>query len=96
MPFRQWDIEQEVKEKVEHEEGFKESYLQVNKEYELIKQAIQIRNEMNLTQKDVSEVTGMPQQVISRMEKLGHSPSLKNFIKYLDAMGLDINITKKI
>ena len=51
---------------------------------------------MNLTQNDVAEEIGMPQQVISRMEKLGHSPTLRNFIKYIDAIGLDIKITKKM
>lgn len=96
MPFQEWDIETDKKELMEHEQGFKESYLQVSKEYDLIKEAIKLRKEMNLTQKDISETTGMPQQEVSRMEKLGHSPTLKNFIKYLDAIGLDIKITKKM
>ena len=67
----------------------------VKKEYELIKELAETRKEMNLTQKDISEKTGMIQQVVSRMEKLGHSPTLKNFIKYIDALELDIKITKK-
>lgn len=96
MPFKEWDIQEEITDRTNHEEGFEESYIQVSKEYDLIKEAIQFRKEMNLSQKDVAEGTGMPQQVISRMEKLGHSPTLRNFIKYIDAMGLDIKITKKM
>lgn len=96
MPFTEWDIEKEITERMEHEEGFKESYEQVSKEYDLIKEAIQLRKEIGLTQKDIAEETGMTQQVVSRMEKLGHSPTLRNFIKYIDALGLDIKITKKM
>ena len=36
MPFKEWDIESEIAERMEHEKGFKESYDQVNKEYDLI------------------------------------------------------------
>jgi DNA-binding XRE family transcriptional regulator len=67
-----------------------------SKEYELIKQVTEIRKELGLTQSKIAEETGLTQQVVSRMEKLGHSPTLRNFIKYIDAMGLDIKITKKM
>jgi DNA-binding XRE family transcriptional regulator len=96
MPFKEWDIESEIAERMEHEKGFKESYEQVNKEYDLIKQAIQLRKEQGLTQSDIAQEAEMTQQVVSRMEKLGHSPTLRNFIKYIDALGLDIKIVKRM
>lgn len=96
MPFKKISAQEEINKRIENDEELKEEYLQVSKEYELIKQVAEIRKEIGLTQKDIEEETGMTQQVVSRMEKLGHSPTLRNFIKYIDALGLDIKITKKM
>ena len=56
---------------------------------------ISIRKELNLTQKEVSKKSGLTQQMISRMEKVDNSPTLANFLKYISALGLDINFIRK-
>lgn len=96
MPFKKINTQEEIDKRINTDEELKIEYLQIKKEYELIKQVSEFRKELNVTQKHIAETTGMTQQVVSRMESLGHSPTLRNFIKYIDALGLDIKITKKI
>lgn len=62
-----------------------------DKQFKLIQNLIKKRIENNLTQRDISDITGLSQQAISRMEKHGHTPSLTNLIKYLTALNMDIN-----
>jgi transcriptional regulator with XRE-family HTH domain len=54
-----------------------------------------MRNEMGLTQSDVAIKSGLTQQMVSRIETIGNSPTLKNFIKYVDSLGLEIKLEKK-
>lgn len=60
-------------------------------EYRLIENLIAERKRKNLTQLDISKITGMSQQAISRIEKYGNRPSLTNLLKYMKAITLDIN-----
>lgn len=62
-----------------------------NTEKKFIQSIVNTRKEKSLTQKDVSEITGIPQQVISEIERGVRKPVLTNIIKYLSALGLDIN-----
>lgn len=50
-----------------------------NKEYELIQSIVEIRKDLGLTQ-----------QMVSRIEKLNNSPTLINFIRYINALGLEL------
>lgn len=59
--------------------------------YKLIENLIKIRKSKNITQKDISNITGMSQQAVSRIEKYGHCPSLINFLKYIRVLGININ-----
>jgi len=67
-----------------------------DREYELMKKIVKVRKEMGLTQKDISEKSGLTQQMVSRIENVGHSPTLSNFMKYLTAIGLNIDIVRKV
>ena len=49
--------------------GLYEEYKALEPEYELIKQIIRIRNEQQLTQKELADRTGTKQSNISRLEK---------------------------
>lgn len=60
-------------------------------QFRLIQNLISKRIEMNLTQKDIANKTGLSQQAISRIENYGNTPSVANLIKYLSALQLDIN-----
>ena len=59
-----------------------EEYKALIPEYELIKQIIEIRNDQEITQKQLAERTGTKQSNISRLEKGEYNPSLK-FLKKL-------------
>ena len=94
MPFVKVDIDKEIEKNMKDPE-FAREYEAVNKEFEVIRQAKKLRKEMGVTQPEIASKTGMTQQAISRMEKLGSSPSLINFTRYLNAAGLEMKIEKK-
>lgn len=55
---------------------------------------IDARKEQSLTQKDISRMTGLSQQAVSRMEK-GAGGTIDTIIRYLDSMGYSLAIRKK-
>lgn len=57
----------------------------------LINNLIEKRIEMNLTQSDITKMTGMTQQAVSRIERCENFPTLSKLIRYLCALNLDIN-----
>lgn len=61
-------------------------------EFRLIENLVTERKKKKLTQQEISKITGMSQQAISRIEKYGNKPSLKNLIKYIKALDIDINV----
>lgn len=66
---------------------FVDEYKALEPEYEIIEQLIRARAEKNLTQKELAEITGIPQGHISRIENGNYNPSLA-YLKRL-AAGLD-------
>ena len=66
-----------------------------NKEKELIAQMVNLRKKLNISQKQISEITGYKQQAISRIEKSEHSTSLQTFCNILNALGYGLVIEKK-
>lgn len=71
------------------------TYYIFHDEEELINRIIKIREEINLTQTELAKMIGSKQQVISRLEKKEHSPSLKLFCSIINAMGYKLEIVKK-
>ena len=67
--------------------GLYEEYKALQPEYEIIKQIIDARNELNRTQKELAEQIGIKQSNISRLESGNYNPSL-DFLKKV-ARGLD-------
>lgn len=95
MPFTKVDTRKEIEERINKDECFKKAYIEADKEYELIKGAVKMRKELGISQDDIAEKSGLTQQVISRMECVGSSPTLKNFLRYLDGIGLTMTLSKK-
>lgn len=60
-------------------------------ELRLIKNLIELRTSKQITQEELSRRSGLAQQAISRIETYGNKPNLKNLIKYLLALNVDIN-----
>lgn len=56
---------------------------------------IDARKSQSLTQKDISRMTGLSQQAVSRMEK-GASGTIETIIRYLDSIGYALAIKKKV
>ncbi len=55
---------------------------------------IDARKSQSLTQKDISRLTGLSQQAVSRMEK-GAGGTIETIIRYLDSIGYSLAIRKK-
>lgn len=64
-------------------------------EYNLIMEIVKLRINKNITQKELAELTGIPQPNIARFEKNTHSASLSTLLKILNSLGYELKITKK-
>lgn len=62
-------------------------------EMEFKQKLIDIRKENELTQKEVSEASGLTQQAVSRLER-GQGATIETVIKYLGAMGYSLGVQK--
>jgi HTH-type transcriptional regulator/antitoxin HipB len=95
MPFKKVHVKEEIYKRLENDNELKKAYDIAQHEYEVIKQLVKIRNEMGFSQSDVARQSGLTQQMVSRIEIVDNSPTLRNFIKYIDSMDLEIKIEKK-
>jgi DNA-binding XRE family transcriptional regulator len=95
MPFKKVDENIEIKKRLENDSELKIAYDSAQREYEVLKQLVKIRKEMGYTQSDVARKSGLTQQMVSRFEGAGNSPTLRNFIRYVDSLGLEIKLEKK-
>ena len=100
MPGKKVDIEEIKKKRQEIIDPCPElakASNQWNKEYEFRKKLTLAREEMGMTQKQLQEASGLDQRTISRMEvdeKI--SPSVKTLMKYLNALGYELDIVKAV
>ena len=60
-------------------------------EMEFKQQLINARREKALTQNDISELSGLSQQAVSRLEKASGG-TIETVIRYLNTMGLKLSI----
>ncbi len=95
MPFKKVNVSEEINKRLEKDSELKKAYNRSQQEYEVVKQLVKMRNEMGLSQSDVARQSGLTQQMVSRIETVDNSPTLRNFIKYVDSVGLEIKIVKK-
>ena len=61
-------------------------------EYDIIQAMIDARKEQNLTQKDLSLRTGIPQADISRIENGNRNPSLNMLKKLAKGLGMTLRV----
>lgn len=95
MPFKEFKAVETVQKKRESK-SFNSSYLEVEKEYELIKRVVETRKEKGISQKTLAEMVGVSQQEISRFENEKHIPKLSSFIRILEALDMEIKIESKL
>ena len=66
----------------------------INLEKALINAIADAREESGLTQKQLSELCGVKQPVIARLESAVHSPQISSIIKILNPLGYTLTIVK--
>lgn len=95
MPFSKVNIKEEVNKRLENDVELEKAYQDAQREYEIVKQLVKLRTDMGFTQNDVARQSGLTQQMVSRIETVDNSPTLRNFIKYIDGLGLEMKFEKK-
>lgn len=73
----------------------KSEYDALAPEYDIIEAMIIARKNLNLTQKDLSEKTGINQADISRIENGTRNPSLKMLKKLASGLGMQLKLEFK-
>lgn len=71
---------------------FKEAFEEIGPEYEIIRAVIDGRSALNLTQKELSDKTGIQQSHISRLENGNYNPSIKFLKRIAEALGKELHI----
>lgn len=71
---------------------FKKEWDDIQPEMDVIRAMIDMRNEQNLTQKELAERTGINQADISKLENGTRNPSLKLLKRLADGMGMALKI----
>lgn len=95
MSFIKANPKEDKKKLLEENPELKSEFEIVDKEFSLLKEAIEYRKRQKVTQEEIAQKSGLCQQSISRIENLGVEPTLRNFIKYIDAAGLQLILQKK-
>ena len=67
----------------------------INLEKSLINAVIEAREKRGLTQKQLSELCGIKQPVIARLESAAHSPQINSMIKILKPLGYTLAVVKE-
>lgn len=61
----------------------------------LVGEMVKLRKEKGITQKELAQITGNKQQVLSRIERMEMNPSIRVFNNILNAMGYELRIEKR-
>ena len=95
MSFQKVSIEQKLNEKIAKDPAFAQVWEDSRNEYRLLHEVTQIRKELNLTQKQLADMSGNSQQEISRLEKMEHSPALRTLCRVVNSMGYELVLKKR-
>lgn len=83
---------QSYKEKVLQNAEVRAEYYALQPEYDIIQAMIDARKEQHLTQKELSERTGITQADISRIENGTRNPSLSMVKKIAEGLGMQLKL----
>lgn len=83
----------EYKEKKMKDPDFAKAYEEMQPEMNVIRAIIEARISQNLTQKELSERSGIAQTEISRIENGTRNPSIKLLQRLADGMGMVLTVT---
>ena len=82
-----------IEELISEDEALRRQHEIFEAEMAFKQELIEIRKSKSLTQKDISRMTGLSQQAVSRMEK-GASGTIETIIRYLNSMGCSLSIRR--
>ena len=71
---------------------FKKEWDAFEPEYQIIKAMLDTRNEKAMTQKQLADITGIPQADISRLENGNANPSLRTLQRLAEGMGMKLKL----
>ncbi len=74
------------------DENFKKEYDALEPELAIIRAMIDARRESGMTQKELSERTGIAQGDISKLENGNANPSLRTLQRLADGMGMQLKV----
>ncbi len=74
------------------DENFKKEYDALEPEFAIIRAMIDARRETGLTQKELSERTGIAQGDISKLENGNANPSLRTLQRLAEGMGMQLKV----
>ena len=83
----------EYKNKKLKDPKFAKAYEEIQPEMTVIRAIVEARNSLNLTQKELSERTGIAQTEISKLENGTRNPSIKLLQRLADGMGMTLYIS---
>ena len=85
------DFKKYLNEQLKDDE-FKKEYEKLEPEFSIIQAVIDARKAANLTQKELSEKTGIAQSDISKLENGNSNPTLAMLKRLADGMGMTIKL----
>lgn len=71
---------------------FKKEWDALEPEFQIIQAMLDTRKEKDITQKQLAEITGIPQADISRLENGNANPSLKTLQRLAAGMGMQLKL----
>ncbi len=71
---------------------FRKEYENISPEFDIIRAMVAARKEQNITQKELSEKTGITQADISRIENGTRNPSLDMIKRLAKGMGMRLKV----
>ncbi len=83
---------EDVREQLLNNPEVKAEYENLQPEFDIIRAMIKARKEQNLTQKELSERTGITQADISRIENGTRNPSLNMIKRLAKGMGMRLKL----
>ena len=92
MPFREVDISKMIEEEKLKDPEFREIWENSRMEYEILGQLTKLRKQRGLSQTELAKMAGSNQQIVSRVEKHEHSPTLKTICSFVKALNAEIKI----
>ena len=87
------ELVQSVRDKGMQDPEFAKAYEEIQPEMNVIRAMIEARTSQHMTQKELSERTGIAQTEISRLENGTRNPSIKLLQRLADGMGMVLNVT---